>query len=127
MELNKLELNIYNQLGSDNEDEFIETLKDVCRGGANAGFSGFTYSSELLEFYNDNKKLILEELKELASDMGIGLLEMIAGFNCLKGSELTQDEIAEIVYGNSDHECKSMVIDALCWAVLENTAFKYDR
>lgn len=124
--LSKLEQNIMNQLGCDSIEDLEQTLSDVTRGGANAGFSGFTYSSELADFFSDNKSLIMAELKDLASDLGIGLLEMIAGFNCLKDSELSADEIAEILYSNSDHQCKDMVIDAVCWAVLENMAFRYD-
>lgn len=128
MSQTQLEKNIMEQLGCEDMASFIETLKDVCRGGANAGFSGFTYSSELSDFYDANRAEILSELKELASDISEGgLLQMVLGFNCLKGIGLTEDDLGEIIYGkNKDHEMYSVVIDALCWSALENTAFRYD-
>jgi len=128
MKQTQLERNIMEQLGCEDMESFKETLKDVCRGGANAGFSGFTYSSELSDFYDANRTEILAELKELASDISDGgMIQMILGFNCLKGSDLSEDDLGEIIYGkNKDHEMYSMVIDALCWSALENTAFKYD-
>lgn len=120
---------IIEQLGyEDLNEECKQTLADVCRGGGNSGWSGFTYSNELLEFYNTNKKLILDYHKELASELGEGFLEMIKGFNCLKDSGLEVDEIAEIIYSNKhDHECATMLIDALCWSVLEGLAFELDN
>lgn len=124
----QLEQAIIEQLGYEElDDDCKDTLSDVCRGGANAGFGGFIYSSALLEFFCENKSLIIDNQKELASDMGVGLLEMIQGFNCLKGSGLSVDEIGEIVFGNNyDHEMATCVIDALCWSVLENLAFSLD-
>lgn len=123
-----LEGKIQEQLGCDTKEEFKQTLKDVCRAGANAGFSGFTYSSECLEFYKENRTEILEDLKELAESIGEGgLLHMVLGFNCLKDYNLNEDILGEIIYGkNYEHEDASLVIDALCWAVLENVAFRYD-
>ncbi len=126
---NKLQQAIVEQLGYESiEDEEVkQILEDVCRGGGNAGWGGFTYSSEILDFYKSNRDLILSELKEIASDLGQGFLEMILGFNCLKGYDLTLDDLGEIIYGkNYDHDCASLVIDALSWAVLENLAFQFD-
>lgn len=127
MEINKLEDAIKEQLGCESDEDFKQTLADVCRGGANAGFSGFVYSSELSEFFDANRSEILSELKDLASDLGTNLIEMVKGFNCLKDTDLSVDEIGEIIYGkNKEHEMYSIVIDSLCWSVLENAAFRYD-
>lgn len=121
---------IIEQLGYDTIDneELIQTLKDVCRGGGNAGWGGFTYCSEMLEFFQANKSLIVSHLKEQASALGYdSLIAMIKSFNCLKDSEVTEDEIGVIVYGNDyEGEMSSSIIDALCWAVLEDLAFQYD-
>lgn len=125
----RLEQAILEQLGFEElNEEAKQTLADVCRGGGNSGWSGFTYSAELLDFYKANRGLIIEELKSQADDFGVGFLEMILGFNCLKGNELSVDEIGEIVFGkNYDHDSATLVIDALGWAVLETLAFNNDR
>lgn len=107
--------------------ECLETLEDVRNGSAQGGFSGFIYSSEILEFYISNRSLILDNLKELANDLGTDLLNMVQSFNCLKDSGITLDELGEIIYGKQyEHEMATQVIDSLCWSVLENLAFSLD-
>lgn len=119
---------IIEQLGhSSLDDEAKETLKDVTRGGANAGFAGFTYSADCLEFYKKNKSRIIAHLENEAKDLGQELFEMIRGFNCMKGHEIRDAELAEILYQNNyEHEMSDIIIDAVCWCVLENLAFQYD-
>lgn len=70
METN-LEQAIIEQLGYESiDDDCKQTLADICRGGGNAGFSGFTYSSEMEDFFKENKKAIVEHLKDQASEFG---------------------------------------------------------
>lgn len=127
---NNLEQAIIEQLGfeSINDEECKQTLADVCRGGGNAGWSGFTYCSEMLDFFKENKPAIIKHLHSQASDLDCdSLIGMVKGFNCLKDSGITEDEIGAILYGsNYDGEMSSSIIDALCWAVLEDLAFQYD-
>lgn len=126
----QLEQAIIEQLGyeSIDDEELKQTLADVCRGGGNAGWGGFTYCAEMEDFFKSNKKAIVDHLKEQASDFGSdSLIGMIKGFNCLKDSGVTEDEIGAILYGSKyDGEMASSIIDALCWAVLEDLAFQYD-
>lgn len=104
----------------------LENLRDVYNHGADAGWVGFTYYSDTVKFFDDNKKLIMDSLKDLANDIGKGLLEIIANFNCLRG-DYTVDEIAEVIYGNfeSDNECT--IKNALSWYALVEVAYQlYD-
>lgn len=118
---------VQDQLGSDDENELIETLRNVTIGGANGGFNGFTYSVECAEFYRANRPAIRKLLTERADDYGSGsLAKMVQGFACLKGSGLTEDEINEIIYTDEPHELREIVIDAICWFVLEDLAFAAD-
>lgn len=126
----QLEQAIIEQLGyeSIDDEELKQTLADVCRGGGNARWGGFTYSAEMLEFFTANKRAIVSHLKDQASDFGYdSSIAMIKSFNCLKDSGVTEDEIGAILYGSKyDGEMASSIIDALCWAVLEDLAFQYD-
>ena len=116
---------IIDQLGCKDANELLGTFKDVCRGGANAGFHGFIYSQDMLQFFRDNRAEILELLKEQAELAGeSGVLELILSFNCLKDSEIDIDQIGAVIFGNSED---SQVIDALCWFTLETLAFRVDR
>lgn len=122
-----LELNVKEQLGCKDESDFMNTLKDVARGGANSGFSGFCYSSEMLDFYKANREDIVQLLKDSAFDFGTTVIQLIQGFNCLKDNDTTEDDIASVVFGKDyEHEMSHIIIDAVCWFVLETLAFNYE-
>lgn len=56
-------------------------LLDVCRGGADAGFPGFTYTTDCIRFYNRHEKEIYDLLREMADEMGEKSIDaMVAGF-----------------------------------------------
>ena len=98
----------------------LENLKDVANYGADAGWHGFIYYSDTVKFFDDNKALIMESLKELASELGEGLLEMISTFRCLR-NKYSVDEIAEVIYANSE-EGELTIKNALSWYALEEVA-----
>ena len=116
---------ICEQLGCDTAEELIDTLKDVSRGGANAGFSGFIYCSEMLEFFQANKSELIELLEEESNSLGeSGVLELVKSFRCLEGSDITLEDIGKVLYGDSTD---STIVDAVCWFALETLAWNTDR
>lgn len=98
----------------------LENLKDVVNYGADAGWVGFTYYSDTVKFFDDNKSLIMNNLKSMASEFGHGLLEFISQFNCLN-NKYSVDEIAEVIYANSE-EGEFTIKNALSWYALEEVA-----
>ena len=50
-------------------------LADVAAHGADAGFSGFIYTSECAEFYDKHESDIYELLNDAADDMGCANVE----------------------------------------------------
>lgn len=127
----QLEQAIVEQLGyeSIDDDDCIQTLKDVCKGGADGGFSGFTYSADCLEFYRKNKPKILQLLADQSDEFcGGSTCAFIKNFNCLKDQDLTMHEIEQTIFCNDyDAEMSNIIIDAVCWCVLETLAFEKDR
>ena len=53
---------------------------DAGNHGADAGWGGFTYTSDCVEFYAANEEAIWELLRESADDMGVKPLELVASF-----------------------------------------------
>jgi hypothetical protein len=112
----------------------VDNLEDVYNHGADAGFPGFTYYSDTVEFYKKNKAAIIELAKEHADGMGINILEMIGGFNCLKYYDYNtnrwtdaegQEAIGQTVYGR---KVDDVVANALAWFALEEVAREiYDK
>lgn len=124
MKLTKLQKAVYTQLGSDDMEEFLSTLEDVRNHGADVGFSGFIYYAETMAFARKHKKLIMEEVESMAHDLGEGVIEMVAGFNCLHGN-YSVDEVARALYqGKGDGEVQ--VLNALAWYALEQVAHQLE-
>ena len=109
---------ITDQLGVEDGEELIQTLQDVCNGGANAGFGGFVYSKDMEEFFDDNKDELIKLVTEAADEFGQGVLEFVQGFNCI-GSDWSVEEIGKVLFGDSKD---SQILDGLCWFALEDFA-----
>jgi len=98
----------------------FESLKEIAPNvanyGAGSGFSGFIWHSDTTEFYAKNRKAILENLENLASDLGETMIAIVKEFKCLKG--YSESEIGATLYGSkAKHE--TAVANALAWYALE--------
>lgn len=101
-------------------ESFKESALDITRHGIDGGFHGFLYYSETIPFAKRNRKAILQMATEQADDLGMGLVEMIKGFNCLKGA--TETEIVEGLAGVTD---ETQVPNGLAWYAGEEVARAY--
>jgi hypothetical protein len=122
-DLNKLQRAVYHQLGSDNMQEFSETLQNVANHGAGGGFSGFTYYGETVDFTRRNRAEIMQQLKEDAEYFGTSVYDMVCSFNCFKGYEA--DEILSALYGGRG-DSLTTVYNGLAWYALETVAHQLD-
>lgn len=101
-----------------------ESLADVARHGADAGWSGFTYYSETCQFYKAHKADILSLAGEMANELGEDMISMVAGFRCLGNNgkpDYSQTEIAEAIYSGRG-ECADVIRNAMSWFALEEVA-----
>ena len=101
-------------------ESFKESAPDITRHGIDGGFHGFIYYSETVPFAKRNRKAILEMATQQADDLGLGLVEMVKGFNCLKGA--TETEIVEGLAGATD---ETRVPNGLAWYVGEEVSRAY--
>lgn len=127
---------VYEQLGCEDEEEFFRITSDVMTPGgcgANAGFTGFIYYSDTVEFYLQNRDLIKGLLNKAVSD-GIGYnsaVEMVSHFNDCEGS-YSMDEIGMALYDPQYHDDLTTLYDTLAKYALEEVAywaheFEYDN
>ena len=101
-------------------DEFKEIAQDVASHGAGAGFSGFIYYHETIDFTKRNRKYIVELLQDQCSDFGFdNIYQMISGFNCLNDL-YSSEEIVESFY--RDNDTRTAVFNALAWYALEEVS-----
>lgn len=120
--MTKLQNAVIEQLGHEELDEECkQTLSDITIGGADAGFSGFIYYSDTVEFYDKNKREILSMAKEMAEDFcEAGVFTMISNFNAIKHLNLGPDGVAEAIY--NDTEDTQAVKNIMAWFALEEVA-----
>jgi hypothetical protein len=60
---------IKERLGVEDDPDY-NPLEDVTNHGADAGFSGFIYTTETVEFYDKHEQAIYDLLNEESEDMG---------------------------------------------------------
>ncbi len=100
-------------------ETFTNYAEDVANYGAASGFCGFTYYTDTLDFYAKNRDAIKELASGQADDFGLGMVEMIKGFNCL--SDASDDEVGQTLYGpKAEHD--TQVANALAWYALEEVS-----
>tara|TARA_R100000654_G_scaffold5370_2_gene15230 strand:- start:434 stop:895 length:462 start_codon:yes stop_codon:yes gene_type:complete len=134
---NKLFEAVYEQIGADSPEEFVQICEDICLGGASAGFSGFNHYQETRDFAHANQKIIEESLIEAAEEMGISPSELIKTCNWIKdrvldfSSRRFESIFWRILYsqpfGDDDEDyfnLETMVLNQISWWALEHVAFR---
>ena len=118
--MKKLVNAVKKQLGENWKEDLQNVLR--CSSGAAGGFSGFIYYSETTQFAKKYRKQIVELLEEQAEYFGYsGPVEMVKKFNCLKGFDATEKEVARSLYGRPTDD-DTQILNALAWYALEEVA-----
>jgi len=104
-------------------DYFQQTASDVNSYGAAGGFSGFTYYTDTVKFFNNNRAEIIYVARDMADQLGEETIEMIRSFNCL-GKKYTGDEIGQTLYG-AKRDVNTQISNALAWFALEEVCRSY--
>lgn len=106
---------------------FQEKAEDVYNRGIDGGFCGFIYYDDTVAFTKKHKKLIIENVKQFADEIGESFTKVIADFNCLKNSGITDDDvIAALMYPHScDEYVLQQVYNAMAWYAGETVAREY--
>jgi hypothetical protein len=107
-------------------ESFSDSAPDICRGGIDGGFNGFIYNVDTEAFARRNRAAISAMASAQASDLGIGVFEMIRGFSCFRnGTPPTDEEIGSALYAGKDAKDGLPVLNALAWYAGEEVARAY--
>ena len=127
--LTDLQIAVIEQLGFETlNEEVASTLHDVMNHGADGGFTGFIYYSETIDFFDNNKDLIMQQLIE--DRWGIGydsLTQMLSSFNCFKGIETYNIERFLINTEDEENEDQQTLKNGLAWYALEEVAHQLEE
>ena len=121
----KLTAAVIRQLGG--WDNFREKAVDVANHGISGGYCGFIYFDDTVAFTKKHKKLIIESVMQVADEFGESFTKTIAGFNCLKNSGITEDDVllALMSQRSCDDYILQQVYNALAWYAGETVAHEY--
>lgn len=101
-----------------------EELKDVAKGGADAGWHDFTYYSDTYKFYRTYHDEILAELNEMAEDIGEGVMELVKSFRDCKDYSI--DEIGKALFAPKSWKNAGdpdiVIANSCAWFALEQVA-----
>lgn len=105
--------------------ELIQLFSDVSNHGASDGYGGFIYHSDTCKFARDNMPLIIEQLKEDASNCGMDVFEMVSHLKYL--NDYPAFEIASVIFNQADEAtindgADTQILNALAWYALEEVA-----
>lgn len=115
---------VVEQLGGVSEDTLLNTL-DSCRN-ANDGYTGFYYPSQTCKFWNENKDAIIENMHEIADDLGEDLITMIKEFGDFQDEEdFTYDVIGKALYAPFDEDESRDIYDTFAKYALEEVARRF--
>lgn len=118
---------VIEQCGCEADDaELIQILKDVMKNDVDGGHRGFLTYYDTCKFARDNMPLIIEQLKEDASNHGVDVFEMVSNFNCYVGL-YPAFEIASVIFDQADEAtindgADTQILNALAWYALEEVA-----
>lgn len=108
-------------------EDFREKAHDVANHGIDGGYCGFIYYTETTAFTKKHKKVIIENVKQFADDVGESFTKVIADFNCLKNSGITDDDVIMCLMSprSCDEDVLQQVYNALAWYAGETVAHEY--
>nr|DAM80698.1 MAG TPA: hypothetical protein [Caudoviricetes sp.] len=120
----KMAYAVVDQLGGVNEDTMLNTLDKV--RNANEGYTGFCYHSQTSKFWKENKSAIMENMHELADDLGEDLITMIKGFGNFKDDKsVTYDAIGKALYAPFNEGESRNIYDTFAKYALEEVADRF--
>jgi len=98
--------------------------------GAEAGFTGFINSSDMVKFFKANQKDIVSHMEHTAEELGTDIFSMVQNFGIFRNSEKpAPTKIGQALWGNSKtYPDVTDLYDVFAWYVLEeisNTWYRY--
>lgn len=124
--MEKMAKAVIEQLGGVDYEAVFGSLNTMRNG--NDGYTGFIYYTETSKFWNDNKEVIMENMHEMADDLGEDLIKMIKGFGGFKDDDsVTYDAIGKALYGPYDEEENRCIYDTFAKYALEEVANSFQN
>ena len=108
--------------------ELSGTLSDCSKHGADAGFSGFSYYSDTVAFFANNKQDIVNHMETTAAELGMDIISMVQGFGVFCHSpKPTVSEVGKALWGNCYSQTLNTLYNVFAWYTLEEISHTWNR
>jgi hypothetical protein len=104
-------------------------LVNVAQHGADGGFPGFIYYSDTVRFFRRNRKDIVNNIEQTASDMGEDVIKFVQSFGVFRNSAPpTPGEVGRALWDSSrlDDELTNLY-NIFAWYALEEVSHVWYR
>ena len=111
----------------------VDSVEDVMRSGANAGWSGFIYYSDTHAFAMKHRKKIIQLLEEQAESLGEEVVEMVSHFGVFydhrtRKSSMDNEDRKDLYRYLGGGKCEqSTITNLMAWFALEEVCRMFDE
>jgi hypothetical protein len=119
--------NVIQALGHNTQGE-IESFKELsshlvacAKHGADGGFPGFTYQQDTIRFFKHNRKDIVTNIGQTASEMGTDVIQLVQSFGVFRYSTPpASGEIGKALWDSAHiHDELTTLYNVFAWYALE--------
>jgi hypothetical protein len=99
-------------------------LVNCAEHGANAGFPGFIYYSETIEFFRKNRKDIVNNIEQTAAELGEDIIKMVQSFGLFHNSTPpTSGEVGKALWDSAhQYDDLTSLYNVFAWYALEEVS-----
>lgn len=106
----------------------MESVMDVVNHGIDGGFTGFIYYSDTHEFAIKYRKLIVQMLEEMASDLGEDTVKMVSGFGVFRNSPMDNEDKRDLYkYLSGGKPEQGTITNLMAWFAAEEVCRMFDN
>ena len=116
----------------DKENEFIKLsclLVNCSNKGADAGFPGFCYSTDTVQFFIKHRKDIVKHMEQTAEDCGLDIISMVQDFGAFRNKKKpTISEVGKALWDTGKYNVElHYLYNVFAWYALEEIAHTWSR
>jgi hypothetical protein len=105
------------------------TLTDCAKHGADSGFPGFTYYSDTLSFFRNNRQDIVKNMELLAEELGEDIISMVQHFGVFRYiAPPTPANVGKALWGTGKlNDDLTSLYNVFAWFCLEEISHVWYR
>ena len=106
----------------------MDSISDINSHGIDGGYGNFVYYSDTHKFAMRYRKLIVKLLEQQADDLGVEVVEMVAGFGIFRRSAMDNDDRKDLYkYLGGGRPEQGTITNLMAWFAAEEVCRMFDN